>query len=89
MYLVIASAVALSAGAALAQTEQIAAESDVVVLTSGQRLTAPIIKETAQAIWLDLGPTVVEVPRADIAEIVRRGTNENAEVAADEKDLFR
>lgn len=76
-------------GVAGAQTEQVASQSDVVVLTSGQRLTAPIIKETARAIWVDLGPTVVEVPRADIAEIVRRGDGDEGAVEADEKDLFR
>ncbi|MFG0326744.1 MAG: S1C family serine protease [Phycisphaerales bacterium JB037] len=76
-------------GVAAAQSEQVVSQSDVVVLTSGQRLTAPIIKETAQAIWLDLGPTVVEVPRADIAEIVRRGDADAVAVEADEKDLFR
>lgn len=76
-------------GVAAAQSEQVVSQSDVVVLTSGQRLTAPIIKETARAIWLDLGPTVVEVPRADIAEIVRRGDADAVAVEADEKDLFR
>ncbi len=45
--------------------------ADTIVLRDGQRIVAPVLKESRDRLWLDLGPTVVEVPLADIAERIR------------------
>ncbi|MEM9167546.1 MAG: trypsin-like peptidase domain-containing protein [Planctomycetota bacterium] len=42
-----------------------------VEFDSGRRVTAPILKETAESVWLDLGFEVLAVPRSQIASIER------------------
>lgn len=65
-----------------------AVEGDTLILNDGRSLTAPILKETAESIWLDLGYTVVEVPRTRVDSIVRAKRDEGA-VEARRDDLFR
>lgn len=62
---------------------------DTVTLLDGRRLEAPILKETSEAVWLDLGHDVVHIPRAriDTIERARRDDVVEDEVRAD--DLFR
>jgi serine protease Do len=61
---------------------------DVITMQDGRSITAPILKETSEKLWLDLGFTVVEVPRAQVASIVRARPDET--VAENRKgDLFR
>ncbi len=63
-------------------------EGDVVKLTDGTQITAPIIKETSEAVWLDLGYTIVEVPRRKIDSVTRRKQDE-AKADVKQTDLFR
>lgn len=44
---------------------------DRVVFTDGRVVAAPIIKETGEAVWLDLGYDVVRVPRTSVERIER------------------
>ncbi len=60
---------------------------DVVVLDDGRRLTAPILKETDDTLWLDMGFTVLEVPRSRV-ESIDRAAGEAATVTRQD-DLFR
>ncbi|MCA9297620.1 MAG: trypsin-like peptidase domain-containing protein [Phycisphaerales bacterium] len=57
-----------------------------VELADGTRMTAPVLKQTEEAIWLDLGYTVLEIPRSRIETIVH---HEEAEVVEDAGDLYR
>lgn len=61
---------------------------DTLVLTDGRSITAPILKETAETIWLDLGHAVVEIPRSRVDSIVRAKHDEETAVATS-KDLFQ
>lgn len=45
---------------------------DTVTLRDGRQIIAPIIKETPQTLWIDLGPTIVSLPREEIERIDRR-----------------
>ncbi|MCW5768240.1 MAG: trypsin-like peptidase domain-containing protein [Phycisphaeraceae bacterium] len=60
---------------------------DTLVLTDGRSITAPILKETAETLWLDLGHSVVEIPRSRVDSIVRARRDELA-TESSAKDLF-
>lgn len=47
------------------------AVADVVRLVDGREIAAPILKETSDAIWLDLGHDVLRVPRDRVESITR------------------
>lgn len=92
----VAVAMALSAGLAHGQPDsktvskpaEASAKCDVVTLQDGRSISASIIKETTEKLWLDLGFTVVEVPRTQVESIVR--AKPDAEVVGPTKgDLFR
>ncbi|MBX3360074.1 MAG: trypsin-like peptidase domain-containing protein [Phycisphaeraceae bacterium] len=86
---------AFTLAAALASPPALAADQpgkdglvgDTLVLTDGRSITAPILKETAETIWLDLGHSVVEIPRSRIDSIVRARRDELA-TEASAKDLY-
>lgn len=61
---------------------------DVIHLQDGRSVSAPILKETAQSVWIDLGHTVVEIPRTRIESISRAHRSEVDEQAPTDK-LFR
>ncbi len=61
---------------------------DTLVLTDGRSITAPILKETAETLWLDLGHSVVEIPRSRVESIVRARQDDEATDATG-KDLFQ
>jgi serine protease Do len=42
---------------------------DTVILADGTRLTAPILKETSEFLWLDLGFHVLQVPRVNVSAV--------------------
>ncbi|MBX3357514.1 MAG: trypsin-like peptidase domain-containing protein [Phycisphaeraceae bacterium] len=59
-------------------------KGDTIVLTDGSTLVAPILKETADALWIDLGYEVIMVPRARITLIDRAEPDQTkAQVASD------
>ncbi|MCK4871189.1 MAG: trypsin-like peptidase domain-containing protein [Phycisphaerales bacterium] len=62
--------------------------ADVVTLKDGQVLDAPILKETSEALWMDLGHEVVKVPRAQI-EHIQRSVGEDEPTGLWEEVLFR
>jgi serine protease Do len=62
-------------------------DKDTIVLDDGTTLTAVILKETSDRIWLDLGFTVIDVPRARVTSIQRVTGTPAGE--ARERDLFR
>lgn len=61
---------------------------DLVTLVDGRTLSAPILKETAEMLWLDLGDQVISIPRARIESVVRAEPEPEGE-AVDAKALFR
>ncbi len=68
----------------LMATVTITAHGDVITLKSGQKLDAPVLKETDTALFLDVGVDVLKVPLANIAS---RAKNSAAATAA--KELAR
>ncbi len=62
--------------------------SDRVTHRDGREIIAPIIKETSEKLWLDLGFTVVEVPRTGV-EAIARAKPDESNAAATKDDLFR
>lgn len=60
---------------------------DTVNLLDGRSITAPVLKETSEALWLDMGFTVVEIPKNEVESIVR--AEPTAETDARDDDLFR
>lgn len=62
---------------------------DTVTMVDGTKLVAPILKETNESIWIDLGYEVVEVPRVRIESIERAKKDETVAEAADTNQLFR
>ena len=60
--------------------------ADIVQLTDGRTIDAPILKQTAKTVWLDLGYTVLEVPRDQIESI--QETEEEAAPTGEATDLF-
>jgi serine protease Do len=63
---------------------------DIVTLDDGTTVTARIIKETGEVIWLDLGFSVLEVPRARVEAISRRTDDAgDRPQAGSARDLFR
>ncbi len=65
------------------------AGADVVRLIDGREIAAPILKETSEAIWLDLGHDVVRVPRDRVESITRDEVDLDAGASADTPALFR
>ena len=61
---------------------------DTITFKDGRAVTAPILKETSETIWLDMGFDVLAVPRADVASVLRadKGDAKPAETTRD--DLF-
>jgi len=91
----IAAAAALSLGflapSAAAQMDA-PPGSDSVTLNTGRTIVAPILKETPEAIWLDLGHDVLRVPRVEVASILRAEDVEGEDprlVPAGVETLFR
>ena len=60
---------------------------DEVRLADGHVLVGPILKETKETVWLDVGFTLVEIPRDQIESIVRRESPPAGEDS--EAGLFR
>jgi len=75
--------VSIIAGATIAL-----AGSDTVTLKDGRSITAPILKETSEKLWLDLGHDVIAVPW-DTIESVDRSDEDDAITAEDLDKLFR
>jgi serine protease Do len=70
------------------RSSQPAPAGDVVTLRDGRLITAPILKETSEMLWLDLGFTVVEVPRVQV-ESIQRAKPDEAVMDTRKGDLFR
>jgi serine protease Do len=60
---------------------------DKVTLMDGTTVIAPILKETAESIWLDLGNEVLELPRTDVEAIERSA--EPPAAATESDSLYR
>jgi serine protease Do len=61
--------------------------ADDVVLHSGARLQGTILKRTDQKLWLDVGPTVLELDMGDVANVVSEEPVESS-IAVSQDDLF-
>ncbi len=67
-----------------------ASKSDVVRLIDGRVIEAPILKETSETVWLDLGYEVLATPRNRIESIERAEKSaETAEDPTDDRTLYR
>lgn len=63
-------------------------KTDVVLLNNGKSISAPILKESAESLWLDLGDQVISVRRADVESITRAEVTPETD-EGDSRDLFR
>lgn len=70
-------------------TPALAAPPDRLTLADGREIVAPIIKETSEFLWADLGFTVVQIPRASIVQRITPQSTPNADASTDQDDLFR
>ncbi|GAB4550144.1 MAG: hypothetical protein Tsb0013_11750 [Phycisphaerales bacterium] len=61
---------------------------DTITFKDGRAVTAPILKETSETIWLDMGFDVLAVPRADVASILRAQTDAGKASSQRAEDLF-
>lgn len=86
LLLIIAASVLAGSGvsAGIQPSDEGAAQ---ITLESGKMITAPILKETSESIWLDLEFTVLEVPRAQVTSIIRG--IETADTSEQARDLYR
>jgi len=64
------------------------ARVDTITFTDGRTVMAPILKETSERLWLDLGFDVLMVPRSQIRSILRADRTQTAEADADDSALF-
>jgi len=55
----------------------------------GRTIIAPIIKQSATTLWLDLGTDIISIPRAQVQSILRAEKDDSDAEAASSKDLFR
>ena len=62
------------------------AKGDVVILESGGALHGTVVKQNEHRLWIDLGPQIIEVANAEVAEVRIEGTPE--EVRATQDSLF-
>lgn len=62
---------------------------DTVTLNDGRRIAAPIIKETSQALWLDLGDQVVRIDRARVDAVERADPDASAPDQVVTESLYR
>ena len=60
---------------------------DTVTLTNGRAIMAPILKETPQTIWLDLGTEVLAIPRSEVQSVLRAAP-QDLTADSDDSDLF-
>jgi len=96
--LVLSAVTAISAGTVHARSAQegaapppvagVPAGVDTVTLVEGRTIAAPILKETAEMIWLDLGDQVLAVPRNRVVSILRAEAKP-AEEDTDSRSLYR
>lgn len=87
----IAAAIALAASAPSPadQAEPEGVKTDTVRLHDGSQVVAPILKETSETVWLDLGFEVVAVPRARIESILRADPEPRDEEDAESRSFYR
>jgi len=62
---------------------------DTVRLSDGRVITGPILKETAEAVWVDLGFDVIRLPRVQIESIDRVEIEQQAAEADSGGGLYR
>jgi serine protease Do len=90
-----AHALVLAAGLVLTAAQGASAQAEVrgdkaidtITLNNGRSIMAPILKETAQTLWLDLGSEVLAIPRAEIKTVLRAAP-EAAPADSSSSDLF-
>ncbi len=73
------------APAALAQTDA-GPTVDTITMKNGRTVSGPILKETPQMIWIDLGFDVLAVPRSEIVDLKRA---QAAQAKVKEDELYR
>lgn len=76
-------------GGASAAAPPVALNLDTITLNDGRTIMAPIIKESATTLWLDLGADIISVPRSQVQSILRAEHDASDDDQARSKDLFR
>lgn len=66
----------------------VVADADTITLLGGRQITAPILKEATEAIWLDLGHDVVRIAR-DRIESITRDDDDETPAASKAQSLYR
>lgn len=87
--LTLAAVLAFAAGVSAQQDDDTAPSTDTITLKDGRTVVAPILKQTSETLWLDLGHDVISIPRANIESIQHAEARaEQAEIEGEHK-LFR
>lgn len=73
--------------AAAASSDGQPESADRVTLSDGRTVSAPILKETAEFLWLDMGFSVLQVPRSSVESIERAKADETGVETRSVKDL--
>jgi serine protease Do len=63
--------------------------TDTVVLNDGSRISAKILKETSEALWLDFSDQVIKIDRARVETIERAAPDAVAPSTVRQEDLYR
>ncbi len=63
-------------------------DTDTIRFTDGRVVSAPILKETSDAVWLDMGFDVLKVPRSLIESIERANPDDAPAASADAERLY-
>jgi len=79
------TALTLATAIGVAYAQSSPAAGDEIRLSDGRTLVGPILKESEKTVWLDVGFTVIEIPKSEIESIVR---HEVQEVELEEGGLF-
>ena len=81
MRITLGATLALALTLALAPHALGAPAGDTITFRDGRTVVAPILKETADAVWIDLGFDVMRAPRAEIESIARAVPDDDADAA--------
>jgi len=63
------------------------ASADIVQLKNGRQLEGDVVKRTDEKVWLDIGPTIVELAVGDVESVEIEQTGEPVEV--EQESLYR
>jgi len=89
MRITLGAILALTLACSAASVAHAETVGDTITFRDGRTVVAPILKETADAVWLDLGFDVMRAPRTEIESIARATPDDEPAADARRSTLFR